>query len=763
MMANKRVVVHIDMDAFYVQVERGINPNLIGKPIVVTQYNSGPGLNVKTLLPEDNRIDISDSNTIIAVSYEARARGVKRLAGMTVAEMRKKCPDLICVQVPTLHHKANTTIYREAGARVVNVLQSQNLIRSIIERASVDEVYMDITDACHALLARTKACADGSPPELSLEDMIQTAMRTSSLAGADAREIKLDKDAIRRGHEGTGVVVTGGGQVPGASWFMRPLYDWSAEDILLILGATIASQLRFAVFTQLGYTCSAGIAHNKLLAKVASAMHKPNQQTIVPASVVGPMLGDMPLDRVQGFGGKLGHLLQEEFNMITLGQLRALGNSANRAKLVARLGEKETMEILQRAEGVDDDPVQDRTAVKSIGSSKQFPGNRRLLASCFAVTAKGKESPARQWVLALCSDLLGRLQADYAANPRKPKLLVAGAVLQKVAHPNTTSTAILNSNADASSVVGSHERTRDHVNASRSTAFPVGLIQSADGPSELCDMALQLLRRILSEHKSPQEEVYINYLSVAATNFVDIQTGSNTIGRFFKANACSPTNSRCALPSKTADALTASPVKNDAVNCGDSDSEKGGSNEMLPLLDEPLALLDEDSSRLSSAQSMDERGEDVRAYADVFSSCPSRSESGSCPEGPDEALPGVDMSVFRELPLALQQELRQQITLQTSGFEQRNKRGATPAVVAVGKRLKSDAAHPWSDGGALGRGFQRQQHETARRVDVNVMGTTGSAPSAAVPSSIAQRLTDLQRARARESRENARARLFSQK
>ncbi len=31
-----------------------------------------------------------------------------------------------------------------------------------------------------------------------------------------------------------------------------------------------------------GFTCSAGIAGNKLLAKIASAMNKPNQQTLVP-------------------------------------------------------------------------------------------------------------------------------------------------------------------------------------------------------------------------------------------------------------------------------------------------------------------------------------------------------------------------------------------------------------------------------------------------------------------------------------------------
>ena len=38
------------------------------------------------------------------------------------------------------------------------------------------------------------------------------------------------------------------------------------------------------------FTCSAGVACNKLLAKVASAMNKPNQQTVVPPRHVTPRL-----------------------------------------------------------------------------------------------------------------------------------------------------------------------------------------------------------------------------------------------------------------------------------------------------------------------------------------------------------------------------------------------------------------------------------------------------------------------------------------
>ena len=46
-------------------------------------------------------------------------------------------------------------------------------------------------------------------------------------------------------------------------------------------GGIIALRLRSAVLDQLGYTCSAGVGPNKLLAKIASAKHKPNKQTLV--------------------------------------------------------------------------------------------------------------------------------------------------------------------------------------------------------------------------------------------------------------------------------------------------------------------------------------------------------------------------------------------------------------------------------------------------------------------------------------------------
>lgn len=110
-----RVVVLIDMDCFYCQVEEMLDPtNLGGKPIAVVQYTENAG--------------------IIAVNYAARALGVTR--HMRENEAKAACPNLICVKVPSKFNKADISKYRDAGKRVANVFET---FTTMLERASIDE------------------------------------------------------------------------------------------------------------------------------------------------------------------------------------------------------------------------------------------------------------------------------------------------------------------------------------------------------------------------------------------------------------------------------------------------------------------------------------------------------------------------------------------------------------------------------------------------------------------------------------------------
>lgn len=83
----------------------------------------------------------TDNAGIIAVNYPAKALGVTR--HMRENEAKAVCPTLNAVKVPSKNGKADISKYRDAGVRVARVLQE---FSPLLERASIDEAYLDITD-----------------------------------------------------------------------------------------------------------------------------------------------------------------------------------------------------------------------------------------------------------------------------------------------------------------------------------------------------------------------------------------------------------------------------------------------------------------------------------------------------------------------------------------------------------------------------------------------------------------------------------------
>ena len=93
-----RVIFHVDMDAFYVSVERLQDPDLVGKPVCVGA------------LPEGGKA----RGVVMAASYEARALGVR--SGMPISMAYRKAPDAVYLE-------PNYDLYGEVSERVMNVLQ----------------------------------------------------------------------------------------------------------------------------------------------------------------------------------------------------------------------------------------------------------------------------------------------------------------------------------------------------------------------------------------------------------------------------------------------------------------------------------------------------------------------------------------------------------------------------------------------------------------------------------------------------------------
>ncbi|MEW9094208.1 MAG: DNA polymerase IV [Clostridiaceae bacterium] len=108
-----RVIMHVDIDAFFASVEQLDNPELEGKPVIVG--------------------GVGERGVVATASYEARKYGVH--SAMPAFKARQLCP--LGIFVPTRHER-----YREVSNEVFKILYS---LTPIIEPLSIDEAYMDIT------------------------------------------------------------------------------------------------------------------------------------------------------------------------------------------------------------------------------------------------------------------------------------------------------------------------------------------------------------------------------------------------------------------------------------------------------------------------------------------------------------------------------------------------------------------------------------------------------------------------------------------
>ena len=113
MRTNKNEVVHMDLDTFFVSVERLIDSRLNNKPILVG--------------------GTSDRGVVAACSYETRTFGVH--SGMPMRMARQLCPEAIII-------RGNTSNYTKYSKMVTEILQGS---LPIVEKSSIDEFYADMT------------------------------------------------------------------------------------------------------------------------------------------------------------------------------------------------------------------------------------------------------------------------------------------------------------------------------------------------------------------------------------------------------------------------------------------------------------------------------------------------------------------------------------------------------------------------------------------------------------------------------------------
>ena len=253
-----RVILHIDMNAFYCSVHEAVNPELYrGKAVAVA-----------------GSVELR-RGIVVTSSYKARATGVK--TGMQVGQALKLCPELIIIQ-PDFH------LYRRFSRSFIQIAGSYS---PLLEAVSIDECFMDIT---------------------------------------------------------------------GSKTFGTPL--------------DIANMLQRRILDELDLPCSIGVAPNKLLAKIASDMKKPNGLTVLRLRDVPGILWDKPCDTLYGVGKKTAEKLAR-LSIATIGQLA----KADEVLLAKEFGQMGAW-LKLAANGIDDSPVNPvNEASKSVGHTTTLPAD----------------------------------------------------------------------------------------------------------------------------------------------------------------------------------------------------------------------------------------------------------------------------------------------------------------------------------------------------------------------------------------------------
>jgi len=180
---GKRVILHVDMDAFYAAVEERENPALRGKPVVVgSEPKEGRGRGV-----------------VATANYAARRYGIG--SAMPISEAWRRCPKAVYL-------RPRMRLYADVSRQIRTVFER---FTDLIEPISIDEAFLDVT-------ASRRLYGDGPAIAGLIKDAIRTEERlTASIGCAGSKFIaKIASDLDKP--DGL-VVVRAGGEAE----FLAPL------------------------------------------------------------------------------------------------------------------------------------------------------------------------------------------------------------------------------------------------------------------------------------------------------------------------------------------------------------------------------------------------------------------------------------------------------------------------------------------------------------------------------------------------------------
>jgi nucleotidyltransferase/DNA polymerase involved in DNA repair len=364
-----------------------------------------------TQAQEEEDVDVDDDNNNNTASLQEAFDKIYKLS----PEEQIKCQQTERgVRRHNHQGKACLERYRIASMRifavVLQTLQDRlekNQHSFTLERASIDEFYLDITNYCHDNTTKTDATipSDTTGPHNTIEIGSSSESSAASLPHFDPTHHALQKACI------------------------------------------VSHWIRTSVWEILGFTMSAGISTNKMMAKLSASYGKPNGQAMLHPLDFNHVLNETPLNKVRHFGGKLGKQVER---MVGVGPKASMGSiqQISLPTLQQSLGggsgggaaaglDTTAQFVFDSCRGIDREVVKETMGalVKSITAFKSFP------ATC-------DTTDIQNWLQLLATEVVSRVGTDAGRNHRYPK----SCTLQYSYTITTTTTPTTGTHADHGSL-----------------------------------------------------------------------------------------------------------------------------------------------------------------------------------------------------------------------------------------------------------------------------------------------------------------------
>ncbi|KAJ7671608.1 hypothetical protein DFH06DRAFT_120201 [Mycena polygramma] len=374
-----RVIALCDSDAFYAACEM-VRLGIPDKPLVVLQWQM-----------------------LIAVNYPARKFGITRM--MKIQEAKERCPELVVVHVATYKegekqpgywenpdtrtHKVSLDMYRRESVKMLQMYKDGLPENAEIEKASIDEAFMDLTRPVRQILLERYPYLAQVPDDAPLG--LDTPLPSPP---------QVDWDQL-----GTLIPID-------PALEEEPELPSTWHDVALSIAAECMEKVRQQIKAKLGYTTSAGIARNKFLAKLCASYRKPMNQTILRNAAIPNYLKPMAFQKIRFLGGKLGNELASEYAVSTIADLLSISLD----EMQNKFGE-ESIWIYDVLRGIDYSEVKEKQNV-----------NKSMLASKNLPEPITKLSEGYPWIRVLAAELALRLNEARETTPNLwPKTIVLSA------------------------------------------------------------------------------------------------------------------------------------------------------------------------------------------------------------------------------------------------------------------------------------------------------------------------------------------------